>query len=101
MGKLTDILKNESSALLIISAADLREFATELMQDARAEAERQFEEQRKDRYLNAKEASELLGIDASTLWRWRSSGYINSFTVGSQTKYRLSEINDFIKSKEG
>ena len=101
MGKLSDIIKADSNALLIISAADLKEFAEELMQEARTEAERQLDEQRKDRYLSAKEAAKLLSVDTSTLWRWRNNGYINSVMVGGQTKYRLSDINAFIKSKEG
>ena len=94
MGKLSEILKADSNALLIVSAADL-------MQAARAETERQLDEQRNERYLSAKETAKLLGIDASTLWRWRNSGYIQPVTVGNQAKYKLSDINAFIKKKEG
>lgn len=101
MGKLSEILKADSNALLIVSAADLKDFAADLMQAARAETERQLDEQRNERYLSAKETAKLLGIDASTLWRWRNSGYIQPVTVGNQAKYKLSDINAFIKKKEG
>ncbi len=101
MGKLNDIIKADSSSLLIVSAADLKEFADGLIRATRAEAERQLQEQQQERFLTAKEAAEMLGVDATTLWRWRNKGYLHPVSIGSLTKYKLSDINAFIKSKEG
>ncbi len=101
MGKLNEILNESSSALLIVSAADLKDFAQELLQAARKEAEQQLQERLKERHLTGKEAAELLGVDTSTLWRWCKNGYLHPADIGGMKKYRLSEINSFIKSKEG
>ncbi len=101
MGKLSEIMNTSSSALLIVSAADLKEFSQELLQEARREAEQQLQEQLKERYLTGKETAEMLDVDTSTLWRWCKAGYLHTVDVGGMRKYKLSEINNFIKSKEG
>ncbi len=101
MGKLNEILNDSSSALLIVSAADLKEFAHDLLKSARIEAEQQLKEQQKERYLTGKEAAKMLGVDTSTLWRWGKAGHLHAVDVGGMKKYKLSEINNFVKSKEG
>lgn len=101
MGKLSEIMNTSSSALLIVSAADLKDFAQELLQAARKEAEQQLQELLKERYLTGKEAAEMLCIDTSTLWRWRKAGYLHPVDVGGMKRYKLSEINNYLKSQEG
>ena len=48
-------------------------------------------------YLTAKETSDKLGVDVSTLWRWDKSGYLKKIKVGNAIRYRLSDVNKLME----
>lgn len=80
---------------VMVSIADLKEFAMELIAEARelGKSERQPEE-----YMTANEVADLLGVTANTLWRWNKSGYLTHVKMGKRTYYKKSDIE---KMREG
>ena len=46
--------------------------------------------------LSRRKVSELLGVDASTLWRWDKMGYLKAVRQGRRTNYRKSDIDDLL-----
>ena len=81
-----------------ISLEDLRQFCKEVFVNAKYELEIEITESKRERYLSIKQACEMLGIDPSTLWRWRKRGYLAPVEVGGKRKYRLSEIQEMINN---
>lgn len=53
-----------------------------------------------DRWLPSKEAAEYLGVEPSTLakWRYRNVGPRYSCAMGRDPRYQLSELNAFMTS---
>ncbi|GAB6011998.1 helix-turn-helix domain-containing protein [Viscerimonas tarda] len=49
--------------------------------------------------LTRKEVLKILGIDASTLWRWAKSGYLVPFNFGGQKRYKASDIRNLAEGK--
>jgi predicted DNA-binding transcriptional regulator AlpA len=49
--------------------------------------------------LTRKAVLKMLGIDASTLWRWAKSGYLVPFNFGGQKRYKASDIRALVEGQ--
>jgi len=49
--------------------------------------------------LTRKEVLKILGVDASTLWRWAKSEYLIPFNFGGQKRYKASDIRNLAEGK--
>lgn len=88
MANISQVLQDGGNALLVVSAADLREFGLALMEEAKAASSSKVEEQ----YLTPKEAAKALGKSIGTLWRWEKENYLSPIRVGRSTRYKKSDI---------
>jgi len=80
------IIDTNPNIQLVISAADLKEFALELL------AEREKSSTKSDKYLTILETAEKYGVSQSTLWRWSKIGYLPKVKLGGKSFYRESDI---------
>ena len=87
-----EIIDTNPNIQLVISAADLKEFALELL------AVREKSSAKSDKYLTIPETAEKYGVSQSTLWRWSRLGYLPKVKLGGKSFYRESDI---IKLMEG
>ena len=54
-----------------------------------------------DRFISREEASELLRVDFSTLWRWNKSGLLRCKKVGPRrVKYKYSDVLKKLNGEE-
>ena len=81
-----EIINTNPNIQLVISAADLKEFALELL------AEREKSSAKSDKYLTIPETAEKYGVSQSTLWRWSRLGYLPKVKLGGKSFYRESDI---------
>jgi len=51
-----------------------------------------------NRLVSPKEASEILGVDRSSLWRWEKSKYLLPVRIGGKVRYRLKDIENLINN---
>lgn len=84
---INDLLKENVNVQLVINSTDLREVFLTWYEEAKKR------EIQKETYLSPKKTAEMLGVNASTLWRWDKTGYFKKIKVGNAVKYRLSDIN--------
>lgn len=54
-----------------------------------------------DQLLTREETRKKLGVSETTLWRWAQNGYLPTTKVGTQVRYRLSDINSILSKKGG
>ena len=92
---IAEALNMNPNTLLVISAADLKEFALELMDEC---ANSSKSRKKSDNYLTIAETVEKYGISKPTLWRWSKDGYLPKVKLGGKCFYRESDI---IKLMEG
>ena len=81
-----EIIDTNPNIQLVISAADLKEFALELL------AVREKSSAKSDKYLTIPETAEKYGVSQSTLWRWSRLGYLPKVKLGGKSFYRESDI---------
>ena len=83
-----ELLKSNSNVQVVVSIADLKEFALELINENQKELETKPDEE----YLSVDETSSMLQVKRTTLWRWNKTGYLCPIKVGGKPKYKKSDI---------
>lgn len=93
--KISDLLEN-GNVTVAVSLTDLKEFVQDIINSTKKELEQQITDVKTEKYLSPKEASKLLQVDLSTLWRWSKSQYLVPSEVGGKRKYRMSDIQTIL-----
>lgn len=78
----------ESQTLLLVSVADLKEFALTVAEQA---IERRGEEN-DDLRLSASQVCQMYDVSQPTLWRWEKTGYLVPTRVGKRRFYSLKDV---------
>lgn len=94
---LTEILNSGTNVTLAISANDLREWHKEVIADTKRELETAVIAEQSEHYIDAKQVTQILNVDVSTLWRWKKKGYLIPAKVGGKRRYRMSEVKSLIE----
>lgn len=86
---LNNLISSGNNFQIVVSAADLKEFALSIMAEVRAEQQPNNNEV----YYSVEETAKMFGIDKSTLWRWEKNCYLVPIRIGRKPKYRKSDID--------
>ena len=97
MNDLIYLVEKYPNLNITISLADLKEFGRYLIFETKREIEEKLEKANQEQFLTTKMASDLLGVDRSTLHRWQKQGYLPKIEVGGRHKYRASDIKKIIE----
>ena len=95
-----EILRTEAKLTLSVSAADLKNFALVIIKEAKEQMEATIRAETEARYLSSTETAKKLGVDRSTLWRWKKRRYLLPVYIGGQPRYKLSDINQLLNNEE-
>jgi len=93
---LVDLLQSGANVTVSIRIEDLKEFAQVLIEDTRKKLEQVIIDDKAERYIEPKEASQIIGVDLSTLWRWAKRGYLVPVEIGGKRRYKMSEIKSIL-----
>ena len=85
-----ELLSSEAHISIVVTPADLREFAISRINETLAE---KSEQKPVEEYLQRSEAARILGVSTNTLWRWAKDGYLSPVKIGHKSAYKLSDIN--------
>ena len=77
----------------MVSAADLKEVIRGIFEEAVSAKDGEKDET----LLTVRQASALLGVDRSTLWRWEKEGYLKPDRIGRKVRYNLSALHAISK----
>ena len=80
-----ELLSTNANVQVVVNVADLKEFAMELIEEAK-----NIEEVKSEPMFTPKEFAERHGVDKSTLWRWCKCGVLTPLHIGGKTFYRDS-----------
>lgn len=84
-----DIIQSGANTLLVVTPADLQEFALSVVNEFTKAAPR-MEEKRYSR----REFARRHGVTLSTLWRWEKQGLLKGIRVGQKVYYRDSDLKE-------
>lgn len=85
-----DMIQSGANTLLIVTPADLKEFAMSVVSEF-VNAAPQTEEKQYSR----KEFANRKGVTIETLWRWEKKGLLKGTRVGQKVYYRDSDLKVF------
>ena len=91
-----EIIKNGGNAVVMVTTADLKEFALSIVEALRSE---ENESKQLEGTMSQKQAATYLGKSVSTLIRWGKTGYLKPCGyVGVSPQYSVVQLK---KIKEG
>lgn len=82
------LLGANQNTLIIVSADDLKEFASSLIE----EAQKLKPEQKDEQMYSPRAFANRHGVTTSTLWRWCKSGLLTPVRVGGRVYYRDCDL---------
>jgi biotin operon repressor len=97
MLNISELAQNAPQINLTITAADLRNFASELISQTKVELEQSISDSKAETYLSGEKVMEMMEISKTTLWRWKQRGYLVPVRVGGNDRYRLSDIQKIVE----
>lgn len=84
-----EIIQSGANTLLLVTPADLKEFALSVVNEFTQAAPRMEE-----RKYTRREFAERKGVTLSTLWRWEKQGLLKGTRVGQKVYYRDSDLKE-------
>ena len=97
MVNLIELAQCAPAISITVTAEDLKDFATQLIAETKAELEQTVRESNAEAYLTGEKVMEMLEISKATLWRWKQRGYLTPIRLGGNDRYRLSDINHILE----
>jgi len=89
---LEELLKDSSRVSFTLTAKDLLEVINYTVNATRRDLEQVIIDDKTEIYMSPKQVSEMLDVDASTLWRWNKRGYLIPIEIGGKRRYPKSVI---------
>lgn len=99
MTNLIDLAQCAPSINLTVTAEDLKNFASQLIEQTKAEMEQSITDSKADSYLSSEKVMEMMEISKTTLWRWKQRGYLVPVRVGGNDRYKLSDIKKIMEGE--
>ena len=93
---LLNLLESVNNITVSVSLADLKEFATVLIDNTKKELELVVISDKAETYPSPKQVCEILNVDLSTLWRWNKRGYLCPSEVGGKRRYKMSDVKSIL-----
>jgi hypothetical protein len=97
--KIRELIKDGTNITVSIEINDLREWHKEVIEDTKKELEEVVMSDKLETYPSPKQVSEILNVDASTLWRWKKKGYLIPAEVGGKRRYRMSDVKKILNGE--
>ena len=92
---INSLLNSDANISVVVSVADLKEFALNVVTEAMAAMEEKTEE----RYLTPDDVADMVGVSKNTLWRWEKEKYLIPIKVGRKSRYKLSDLKSILEGR--
>lgn len=86
------LAKEAPGTILAVRADDLVEANTRLIDQVRADLEKELAERNTATLMTREMVLEQLNVCPTTLWRWEKRGYLVPVEVGGQRRYKSTDI---------
>lgn len=82
-----------------LNADDLKEIISGIVREERERTVLEERERKEHGTVGRKEAAKMLGVSASTLWKWDKCGYLTPVKVGTKVLYRYRDIESMLQKQ--
>ena len=91
-----EIINSGTNVSITIGVNELKEFALSIIEHARRDLEQAVISDKAETYPSPKQVCDILGVDASTLWRWKKKGYLVPLEIGGKRRYKMSDVKKLL-----
>lgn len=91
-----EIIQSGANVSITVGTNDLLQFADHLIRSTKEELENAILTKKDDPLVTPDEATKMLHVDHSTLWRWAKSRYLIPIEIGAKRFYKRSDIDAII-----
>jgi len=84
-------IQEEKKVFIVVTAGDLREFAQQIANEMR-ESQPRAEVPQEEPLYTPDDFAHLMGVNKSTLWRWRKAGLLKEIRMGGRIFYQKSDL---------
>ena len=93
---INELINTDANISVVVSIADLKEFALNVVAEAMAAKEA---EKKEERYLTPDVVADMVGVSKNPLWRWDEGKYLIPFKVGRKSRYMLSDVKSKVEGR--
>lgn len=97
---LLKLAKEAPGTIIAIPVGDLVEANTRMIDQVRANLEREVARKQSVVYLTREQVLDKLNIVPSTLWRWAKRGYLVPVKVGGENRYKSTDIDRILEGEQ-
>ena len=94
-----DLMSIGGNVIVSVSLDELRAWHDELVAAGITPAA--AKSQHREELLTRKETLQMLGVDASTLWRWAKTGYLLPVGYGGRKRYKRDDVEAIHTGQKG
>ena len=91
-----ELINTDANISVVVSIADLKEFALNVVAEAMAAKEA---EKKEERYLTPDVVADMAGVSKNTLWRWEKEKYLIPIKVGRKARDKLSDVKSILEGR--
>lgn len=91
-----EIINSGTNVSITIGANELKEFALSIIEHTKRDLEQVVISEKAETYPSPKQVCDILGVDASTLWRWKKKGYLVPLEIGGKRRYKMSDVKKLL-----
>jgi excisionase family DNA binding protein len=89
MSIINELIKTEKNFTVSIGTNELNEWLFEVIRSTKKEL---VLSEKTESYPTVKQVSEMLNVNASTLYRWNKKNYLKTIEFGGGRRYKMSEV---------
>ena len=93
---INELINTDANISVVVSVADLKEFALNVVAEAMAAKEA---EKKEEKYLTPDDVADMVGVSKNTLWRWEKEKYLIPIKVGRKSRYKLSDVKSILEGR--
>ncbi len=94
-----EIISSGANVTLQVTAAQLGEFAQDLIGKTRQQIAQEVAASKAEVYYTREQTASLLSVNPSTLWNWDKKDFLKPVRVGGLCRYRKSDIDRILTTK--
>lgn len=98
MRTIKEVLSDNSSVTLQLTAGELLDFAHAMAEEMKGELKEILSNSGIDEMVTVKEAMAMLHKGRKTLWRWDNIGVLKVHKEGRSIYYRKADVMDILKN---
>lgn len=91
---------DERNVSVTMNYQDLQQMLKETVLTTMKEVQEEAKKKENQKWFDSKDTAKMFGVSASTINRWKHSGYLNPKSLGGRDFFSIEDINHLMVTKD-